>query len=143
MTAALRIEQGDWAAMAPRVTVLRTAVFVIEQGVPEALELDDHDPVSQHFAAIVPEAGVVGTARLLPDGHIGRMAVASQWRGHGIGSRLVEAIIRTARNRGLDELVLAAQLHAIPFYENLGFEASGPVFDDAGLAHRWMRRALC
>lgn len=137
-----RIEAGDWSVMADRVRPLRIEVFVSEQGVPEAMELDEHDPVSIHFAAVTDDGRVIGTARLRPDGHVGRMAVGRAWRGHGVGSRLLEAIFDAAVARGWPALVLAAQLHAITFYEKFGFEARGPVFDDAGLAHRWMRRTL-
>lgn len=80
----------------------------------------------------------VGTARLLPDGHIGRVAVLSSARGTGIGYQLMEAAIKAAREAGHSHAALSAQLHALAFYERLGFVAHGDVFMDAGIPHREM-----
>ncbi|PWG65508.1 GNAT family N-acetyltransferase [Spiribacter halobius] len=137
-----RIIEGDWASLAPRARPLRIEVFVEEQGVPPELEWDEHDAISRHFLALAPDETVIGTGRLLPDGKVGRMAVARAWRGRGVGSALLEAIVDAARRDGHEALVLAAQLHALPFYANLGFEAFGEPFDEAGLPHRMMRRRL-
>lgn len=137
----LRIVEGDWDELAPRAQPLRTAVFVEEQGVPAALEWDEHDAASRHFLALA-DGHVVGTARLLPDGKVGRMAVSPEWRRRGVGRALLEAVCAAARRDGHAELTLAAQLHALPFYGNLGFQAFGEPFEEAGLPHRMMRRRL-
>jgi len=131
----------DWAQAGARVLPLRIEVFVREQGVPEELELDEDDPVSLHA---VCEAGgrVIATGRLLPDGHVGRLAVARDWRGRGVGSRVLEALVAEAARRGLDEVVLHAQVQAEAFYLRHGFVPDGGVFEEAGLPHRRMRRAL-
>lgn len=137
-----RIVEGDWAALAPQAQPLRIEVFVDEQGVPPELEWDEHDAGSRHFLALAADDTVIGTGRLLPDGKVGRMAVARPWRRHGVGAALLEAIAAAAARDGHDELVLAAQLHALPFYANLGFQAFGEPFEEAGLPHRMMRRRL-
>lgn len=138
---ALSITLGDWATQRPAALPLRHAVFVVEQHVPIELELDEMDALSQHAVAYSGQEPV-GTARLLPDGHIGRMAVAAPWRGRGVGSALLQALVECARKRGDLQVVLNAQVHAADFYARHGFVQRGGVFDDAGIAHVEMVRAL-
>jgi predicted GNAT family N-acyltransferase len=107
--------------------------------VPEALELDGRDRDCMH--ALIEVGGqAVATGRLSPDGRIGRMAVLASYRGQGLGGNLLAGLISAADHRGLRETYLHAQMHAIGFYERHGFIAEGPEFDDAGIAHRLMRR---
>jgi len=117
---------------------VRREVFIVEQGVPEALEWDEHDATSLHALAEGPGGEVLGTGRLLPDGHIGRMAVRRPWRGRGVGTAILETLIARARARQDAEIALSAQVGAIAFYERFGFVAEGPEFDDAGIPHRRM-----
>ena len=72
------------------------------------------------------------TARLLPDGHIDRVAILREGRGQGLGLRL-EAVMEKARQQGHDAVHLDAQTYAIPFYERLGFVAHGETFLDANI----------
>jgi len=139
---AIRVELGDWTAMRAGAEPVRHAVFVEEQKVPPEIELDDFDPVSLHALAFDGAGRLLGTGRLLPDGHVGRMAVLRQARGTGVGSALLAALLQAARARGDREVALSAQTHAIPFYERFGFVAEGEEYDDAGIPHRRMRRAL-
>jgi predicted GNAT family N-acyltransferase len=129
----------DAEAAAMRV---REAVFVVEQGVPAEIERDEWDRRSDHALACDREGRVVGTGRLLPDGHIGRMAVLRQWRGQGIGGRILAALVARARERGMKRVVLNAQTHAIPFYARHGFVAFGDEFLEAGIPHVAMAREL-
>lgn len=140
--AAVRIAIVDWPEAAARVMPLREAVFVFEQGVPPELERDAYDAVCRHAVATVADGRVVGTGRLLPDGHIGRMAVAAELRGQGVGGRILDALVCEAAARGMREVVLHAQIHAADFYARHGFVPEGEVFFEAGIAHRLMRRAL-
>lgn len=135
----LRVELGDWSTMRAQAEPVRYAVFVEEQKVPVEMELDELDPPSLHALAFDSEGRVLGTGRLLPDGHIGRMAVLRRARGSGVGSALLQALMRAARARGDREVVLSAQTHALPFYERFGFAAEGEEYDDAGIPHRKMR----
>jgi predicted GNAT family N-acyltransferase len=139
MTALFSIAQVPWESSRARLLEVRRKVFVIEQGVPEEIEIDEDDPLSLHFLA-VDSAGVpIGTARLLPDGRIGRMAVKAPWRRRGVGRALLSAAMDTARARGDRRLFLHAQVHSIPFYEALGFSVfCGDEFDEAGIPHREM-----
>ena len=122
------IRIADWQQERETLPAIRVAVFVEEQGVPLELEEDEHDARALHLLATLPEAGAVGTARLLDNGHIGRMAVRAPWRSRGIGSALLQALIEHAHDRGADELFLNAQCSAESFYQRFGFLAEGDVF---------------
>ena len=137
----LRIELFPWERARAEAMRIRHTVFVEEQGVPAEMEHDEHDALSLHALAF-DGAAAVGTGRLLPDAHIGRMAVLRESRGRGVGSALLTRLCEAARSRGDREVVLAAQLHALAFYRAHGFEAYGAVYQDAGIPHRDMRRAF-
>ncbi len=115
---------------------LRRWVFVIEQQVPEDLEWDAADAVSVHALALDGEGRPIGTGRLLPEGHIGRMAVVREWRRRGVGSAILEWLMARARRQGLQTLHLHAQTHALGFYGRHGFVARGEIFREAGIPHR-------
>lgn len=135
---------ADWDVVADRSACegLRLSVFVEEQKVPEHEEWDGQDENALHVLARDPQGEAIGTGRLLPDGRIGRMAVAAAWRGRGVGAAILRELIRQAHERGHHEAVLSSQTHAIGFYERFGFVAEGPEYDDAGIPHRTMRLAL-
>ncbi|WP_169259260.1 GNAT family N-acetyltransferase [Aromatoleum diolicum] len=132
----------DWTEAAPLVMPLREQVFVVEQGVPAALERDANDPLCRHAVAASADGCVIGTGRLLPDGHIGRMAVAAQSRDRGIGGLILEALVEEAARRGFAEVALNAQIAAVDFYLRHGFAPEGDIFIEAGIEHQTMRRRL-
>lgn len=136
--AMISLERGDWQTLADEASEIRRVVFIEEQQVPQDEEWDGRDEQCVHFLARL-EGRAVGTARLLPDGHVGRVAVLSQARGLGLGLRLMEAAIHAARQAGHAEVLLDAQTHALEFYQRLGFTAFGEEFIDAGIPHRSMR----
>ncbi len=136
------IEPASWDVDEERIKPVRIEVFITEQAVPEDEEWDDQDRVSQHFLACAADDDVIGTARLTPTGQFGRIAVLRPWRGRGVGAALLRSALEAASMRGLTEVTLAAQVHALEFYARAGFEPYGEVFDDAGIPHRWMRRDL-
>jgi predicted GNAT family N-acyltransferase len=133
----------NWEAGADKALLqqVRRRVFVLEQRVPEAEEWDDDDAVAAHVLA-TRNREPVGTGRLTPAGKIGRLAVLSEFRGKGVGSRILRMLVHEAVHRGLSEAVLHAQVQALPFYEKHGFVAEGPVFEEAGIPHRKMCRRL-
>ena len=135
------VRRADWAGELATLRAIRDEVFVREQAVPVELEWDEFDPVSQHVLAFAG-AQAIGTGRLLPDGHIGRMAVLRDWRGKGVGSALLIALMDVARTRGMASIELNAQVHAVAFYERHGFHGEGGEFLEAGIPHRRMRRDL-
>lgn len=137
----VKIIVSDWQDLQSDATAIRGEVFVKEQNVPIEIELDEMDSVCIHAVAYVDDERM-GTGRLLPDGHIGRMAVLKTARGLGVGGKILQTLIDKARERGDQEVILSAQVHAIPFYERFGFVAEGPVYKDANIDHRDMRLKL-
>ncbi|WP_282092400.1 GNAT family N-acetyltransferase [Epibacterium ulvae] len=124
---------------------LRLAIFIEEQGVPEADEWDTLDDDAIHLIATI-DGSPVGTARLLRNGEtgkIGRICVVKSQRGTGLGAAIVRAAIARLENEPeLTRLMLGAQEYAIGFYEKLGFTLCGPVYDDGGIPHRDMERLI-
>ncbi len=133
---------ADWAHERARLSQVRRAVFIDEQGVPEELEWDADDAASLHFLVVDSTGQAIGCARLLPDGHVGRMAVLPEWRGRGVGQALLAALLDAARARGHDTLRLSAQTHAAAFYARAGFVAVGGEYEEAGIPHVAMQRQL-
>ena len=132
------IRVAQWPQDSAALRLVREKVFIEEQRVPTELEWDGRDAECLHLLAEDVEGNPIGTGRLLSDGHIGRMAVLEEWRGHGVGSALLLGLMEEGQRRGFSTLILAAQLQAMPFYAKVGFEAEGDVFDDAGIPHRTM-----
>jgi predicted GNAT family N-acyltransferase len=133
------IQQVEWEAARVTLLAIRVAVFVEEQGVPVELEQDQHDQRAIHLLASDRDGRPVGTARLLANGQIGRMAVLPAWRKLGIGRAMLRQLMELAAAQGLCSVFLHAQCQAEPFYSRLGFVAEGEVFEDAGIPHRCMR----
>jgi predicted GNAT family N-acyltransferase len=136
-----RLVTGDWTTLAGDAGAVRKTVFVEEQGIAEELEWDPADAVSLH-AVLYLGGRPVATGRLLPDAHIGRMAVLAALRGGGFGGRILRALMAAAAQRGDRAVMLSAQTHAVPFYTRHGFVAEGPVYDEVGIPHQAMRRAI-
>jgi predicted GNAT family N-acyltransferase len=135
----MKIELGDWDAMRDEARAIRYTVFVEEQCVPVELEWDDFDAQCVHAIARDAHGQAQATGRLLPDGHIGRMAVLAAARGQGVGSEVLLALMECARHRGDASVALNAQTHALAFYARHGFVAEGEEFFEAGIAHIAMR----
>ena len=121
---------------------VRDAVFGAEQQVPRELDWDGLDPDCVHVVATDDGGRPIGTGRLQPDGRIGRLAILKPWRGQGLGTRLLEALVESARQRGLEKVYLHAQLQAVSFYEQRGFEKDDAAFMEAGIRHINMTRNL-
>lgn len=138
------VEVADWtnAEQQAALRELRHEVFVLGQNVPEARERDGLDPTCWHVLARDETGKAVGCARLNADHKIERMAVRHEWRGRGVGKALLRELIVRARTQGQTEVLLAAQVSALGFYEHAGFVAFGEEFEDAGMAHRMMRLAV-
>ncbi|WP_263263824.1 GNAT family N-acetyltransferase [Pseudomonas sp. RIT-PI-S] len=137
----LRIRLADWHRDYKQIHRIRESVFVAEQAVAPEQEWDSEDETAIHFLA--EESGfAIGTARLLPDGYVGRLSVLKDWRGLKVGDALMQAVIAEASQRGIGELKLTAQLYATAFYQRFGFEVVSEEFLEAGLPHVDMVRRL-
>lgn len=138
----LQVEIVEWAKAEPAIRVIRETVFIAEQAVPRELEWDGLDPLCAHVLAWNESDEAIGTARMQPQGTIGRMAVLKHCRGHGVGHALLQTLLDLAARQGLSRVTLSAQTHAISFYERAGFLPVGDVFLDAGIPHRKMEREI-
>lgn len=119
---------------------VRKIVFIDEQNVPPELEIDEHDKSAIHFVVLYNH-DIIGTARLVisdKKGKIGRMCILRELRGKGFGLKLMNKIIEYSKDIGLEYLYLESQVHAIPFYEKIGFIVKGKEYMDAGIPHKKM-----
>ncbi|MBC7881774.1 MAG: GNAT family N-acetyltransferase [Anaerolineae bacterium] len=132
------VQEVPWQTQSAALYAVRRQVFIVEQGVPAQIEIDEWDPLSRHVLAIDVNGGPVGCGRLLPDGHIGRMAVLAEGRGKGVGQQILQTLITMAESGGITHILLSAQTHALGFYEKAGFVAEGPIYEEAGIPHRAM-----
>jgi predicted GNAT family N-acyltransferase len=140
----LKILLKSWKEAKVDALLVRHEVFILEQGVPVELELDECDPKAVHALAF-NDQHCIGTGRLVffKDGQnkqaqIGRMAVLAKFRGQGIGRLILQKLVESAKFQGSKEILLRSQVNAIPFYEKLVFKDYGDVYDEAGIAHRNM-----
>lgn len=133
-----QVTMADWAVDADALRRVRQTVFIDEQQVPAADEWDGLDSDCQHALARDGHGKAIGTGRLTPQHSIGRMAVLREWRGHGVGSAILKALVEQAHANGWPRVSMHAQTHAVPFYERHGFHVEGEAFDECGIEHRHM-----
>ncbi len=141
------VQVGSWQQLAEPARAVRTAVFIEEQGIARDEEWDALDADAVH-AVVLNRLGMpVGTGRLLREpqagtARIGRMAVDRTLRGAGVGRQVIEALQQAAAERGDRCVVLSAQRSAEGFYRRLGYEPVGEPYEEVGIAHIGMQRAL-
>ena len=141
MSAGIRLATGDWATLGEDASRVRVDVFVREQRIPRELEWDEWDARSLHCVAYLDDVPIA-TGRLLPDAHIGRMAVLAAHRRSGVGGGILQALIRAARERGDPRVELSAQCYVVAFYERHGFACLGAPYDEVGIPHQRMELRL-
>ena len=133
------IKTGSWAELGADAARVRTEVFVQEQKIPLEMEWDEADQTALHAVAYNTLGQAIGTARLLEHhlktAKIGRMAVKRVLRGSSIGRDLLQALMSSARQRGVQEVVLHAQRSAQGFYARAGFLVRGEPFDEVSIPH--------
>ena len=137
----VHVHEVSWESHQTELRAVRNAVFIEEQNVPRDLEWDGMDETSNHFIAETSDGDVIGTARLMPSGQIGRMAILIPYRGHGIGRRMLDMAIQSASRSGMKGVFLHAQSYALEFYLKAGFITDGIEFEEAGIPHRSMKRS--
>ena len=129
------------AEYAPLIRHIRHAVFTEEQHIDSRLDFDGKDKDAVHVLAFC-DGRPAGTGRMLDEGHIGRLAVLKDFRGQGLGARMVRALLREAENRNLKEVWLGAQKQAVGFYESLGFSSYGEAYTEVRIEHVHMKKVL-
>ena len=130
----ITIKEIDFKENFSDIENIRSTVFIKEQHVPEELEWDEYDRKSTHVLAYYGNKAV-GTARLLEDGHIGRMAVLKAYRNRNIGKNMLKYLIKLAQEKSIKNIKLSAQEHAVEFYKKYGFSIYGDVYMDTGIPH--------
>jgi len=130
----LKIVSGSWDELAQDARVIREAVFIQEQQIAPEDEWDAEDAISTHFVVYLQDQAVA-TARLLKNHSIGRVAVLQSARGTGIGYKTMRAVIDQAKAEQRKFVKLSSQVHAIGFYQNLGFDVRGEEYLDCGIPH--------
>ena len=128
------------------VKEIRKRIFVDEQGADESAVFDELDREDTTLFALTVEKNIcVATGRIVKLGNaykIGRVAVLDSERGKGAGKKMIEFLCRAAEDNGAEEILVDAQLHAVPFYEKLGFVPTGEKEKyDIGILHLPMRKA--
>ncbi len=137
----------SWHDGEPLLRAIRETVFMREQGVPAEMEWDGLDEVCRHALALSAKGDAIGCGRIVPPrgrapARIGRLAVLSEWRHRKVGTALLEALLDHARAENYSQVVVNAQVNALPFYRRFGFEAEGEEFREAGIPHIRMRLLL-
>lgn len=138
----LNIVIGAWGTLQADAQAIRHEVFVLEQNVPAEIEMDANDILCLHAVAYDEDGTAIATGRLLPDGHIGRMAVRDSARNRGVGAEILRVLMEQARLRGHGAVQLNAQISAENFYQREGFAREGELFEEAGITHIHMVRKL-
>ena len=121
------------------IRLVRWQVFVHELGIPEELEFGDDETHYLHVLAYVDDEAVA-TGRIAPSGQIGRVAVLKGFRRAGFGRRVMRCLENAAREEGLSEVYLAAQIDSIPFYLAQGYLSEGETYLEVGIPHQQMRK---
>lgn len=142
MNPAWLLRLANWSGDREAIRAIRDTVFVDEQNVPTEIEWDGLDDECIHVIVEDENRDAIGTGRLHLSGKIGRMAVLYQWRSRGIGGAILGELVELARQQGQKAVYLHAQARAAGFYAGAGFEAEGVEFEEAGIAHRLMRKTL-
>ena len=124
---------------------VRFSVFVEEQGVPEEIELDEHDDEAIHFICYASSGNPIAASRIrFTDnaGKLERICVVKDYRGHSIGSKLIQLMEETILEKDVHIATLHAQTHATEFYKRLGYRVTSEPFMDAGISHVAMEKHI-
>ncbi len=142
MAEPITVIQTNWQLDEELIKSVRMPVFVQEQQVPYEIDFDSNDAMAVHWLAYSENNVPIGTARLLKDGHFGRMAVIKMYRNQGIGRSIIQTAMDHASSVGMESIYLYSQLQAKSFYKGLGFKEYGDVFLEANIEHISMIKKL-
>lgn len=138
----MKVLTSDWNSSKDQLTFVRKQVFIIEQGIDPKDEWDELDKDAVHFVSFGTTAVPTGTCRLTEDGQIGRLAVLPAYRHQGYGEMLINRAVKVAREMGIRNVFLHAQVDVQTFYEKQDFRSDGKMFLEAGKMHIRMERDI-
>jgi len=138
MSKKVTISEANWQNEANEILRVREKVFICEQGISPDIVQDGRDADFFHALARDESGEAIGTGRLSPKGHIGRLSVTIPYRGKGVGKLLLFKLVEIAAEQKMPQVYLNSQTHAIDFYLDAGFISQGPVFMEAGIPHQRM-----
>ena len=133
-TNSLDIFEANWDQFSQGICEVRKKVFIQEQNVPSSIEMDGNDLECYQFLAKYKNQPI-GTARLRKYGKIERVSVIKQYRGLGIGLKIMEIVLTKANSLGINEIYLHSQMESKDFYESIGFITIGESFLEADIEH--------
>lgn len=136
------VHEVCWQDAATELSSVRERVFVAEQRIPRRVELDGRDTECLHVQATLGDGTIIAAGRMLPNGHIGHIAVLMPYRGMGVGKAVLEKLVDIARQHHQHQVYLDCELDSVPFYESQQFMCSGRVFMESGVPHQRMVRNL-
>ena len=94
-------------------------------------EFDEHDGDGTRYIVLLDDGYPVATCRFYEIGAgsvaLGRVVVLPEYRGRGLGRRVVEEAERWIRELGCREIVIDSRIVAVPFYEKLGMKPADEV----------------
>ncbi len=137
----IEVKSVSFAEHEAHIRFIRNAVFSGDQGIDPELDFDGNDSGAVHAVAFV-DGKAAGTGRLLTDGHIGRVAVLSQYRSKGVGSEILECLVAAAAGCGYSRVYLGSQKQACEFYAKRGFKPYGEVYTEVQIEHQLMERII-
>ena len=121
----MKLTIGKTAELIEKAQAIRYQVFTIEQRIPRELDLDGLDRASDH-ALVVDSGKPVATARLVinvdSSSVMARVAVLEAYRGQGVASIVVKALMQHAKQQSVSSIEIHAHSYLRSYYERLGFE---------------------
>ncbi|WP_340680723.1 GNAT family N-acetyltransferase [Paraglaciecola sp.] len=136
------VKNVDWGNEQHKLRKIREKVFVCQWRIPWEYEFDHHDSEAFHILVVDENDQEVATARITPQGEIGRIAVEPLYRESEIYQVLYSALIKIAEQLGLQDVLVHCELEGVEYYQQQGFRPVGSVFMDAGIPRQSMECSL-
>jgi predicted GNAT family N-acyltransferase len=126
---------------------IRIQVFVIEQQIPWQWEFDEFDTTATHLIVEINQQ-IIGTGRFYPSSNdesiykLGRMAVLKNFRGLGIGTKILNKFEDIAKSKNISEIYLEAQSDKLSFYLKQNYVPKGDKYIMDGIYHNLMSKTI-
>jgi len=137
------IESSAWEHVCTEVISIRHKVFILEQHITQLQQLSDqHDQTCHHLLVRNYQSQVLAIGRITKQGRIGKIAVLLPYRGVGIGSKILKALVAIGKRHQLGGVSVNAELGGRHFFNLHKFSIAGPVFMKQGVPHQMLARKL-